>query len=223
MIKLTIKATALHTAISDALNFASPAIGVPIIESVRLETVTDTGPAGPRVSLIGVGTDRFTLGISRVDADGDTGLAVTIASDDAKNVARIAKTARKDSRWRDATIEHDTDANTVIFRFSSGETITVTPIDSDYGYPKWRQLMPADDSAMQTSAAGVGIDPLKLAQFSKVAAAKSHPMAVFPQIKSSGNIGPVALRIGDDFVGLVMPVRAPGGYVFNYSVPGWLA
>ena len=220
--KIETKSADLFRIMNDALQFASPAIGVPAIESVRLETTKNDADS---VNLIGVATDRFVLGVSRVVADGDSGLGVTLSTADVKNVLRVAKTPKRDESWRRVTIE-TTDATTlpdrgrVTFTFTSGETISVSAIDETF--PRWRQLLDPDVDAMAKCASGLGVDPLKLAQFARVAAAKGSPMQLYPGVSITGTLKPVHVRIGDDFYGLVMPVRAPGAQLFTYEIPGWL-
>ena len=223
--KFEVKPADLFRVMNDALQFASPAGIAPAIESVRLETAPNDADT---VNLIGVATDRFVLGASRVTAQGDAGIGLTLSTDDAKNVLRIAKTVRRDESHRRVTVENDDDGNLagpyygrVVFTFSTGETITVNTISADF--PRWRQLLTADIDAMAQSTSGVGVDPLKVAQFAKIAAAKRAPMQLFAGITTAGGLKPVHVRIGDDFYGLIMPIRSPGGGLFAYESPGWLS
>jgi hypothetical protein len=214
--KIDAKSSDIFTLLNDALQFASPAIGVPAIEAVRIETSTNDAET---INVLGVATDRFVLGVSRITAAGDAGLGFTIATDDVKNVLRIAKTAKRDAGWRRVTIEHN--ETTVSFTFSSGENITVRTVEADF--PRWRQLLVVDVDAIARPAAGLGVDPLKIAQFARIAAAKTSPMQLFPGVDDAGRLKAVHVRIGDDFYGLVMPVRAPGGQLFTHETPGWLS
>lgn len=220
--KIELSSDALHRILSDASQFSASGVNVPAIESVRLESATG---AGDTVSVVAVATDRFTLGASHTVAEGDTGLAVTLASVDVKNVLRIAKTAKRDSGWRRVTVSHEDD--TVTFVFSSGESVAVRVADADF--PSWRRLLSVDSESLGRPAAGLGLDPIKLAQFSRVSAAKTSPMQIFPAVGPAGANGepgllkPVHVRIGEDFYGLVMPVRSPAGGLFSYEMPGWLS
>lgn len=219
--KIDTKASDLFRIMNDALQFVSAPIGVPAIESVRIETTPNDADT---VNLIGVATDRFVLGASRVIADGDAGVGFTLATSDVKNVLRIAKTAKRDASWRRVTIDVDTDAGRISFTFSSGENVTVNAIGDEF--PRWRQLLAADADAIARPAGGLGVDPLKLATFSRVAAAKESPMRMFPGVDDAGRLKPVHVIIGDDFYGLVMPVRAPadnGSQLFTHGTPGWLS
>lgn len=219
--KFECKSSDLFRVMSDALQFASAPIGVPAIEAVRIETTPNDAET---VNLIGVATDRFVLGVSRVIASGDAGVGFTLATADVKNVLRIAKTSKRDAGWRRVTAEVDADAGRISFLFSSGEQVTVKAMSDDF--PSWRQLLIANPDAMARPAGGLGVDPLKLATFSRVAAAKESPMRMFPGVDDVGRLKPVHIIIGDDFYGLVMPVRAPadsGSQLFAHGTPGWLS
>ena len=136
----TLKAKALYTALSDAILFtAAKASGLPMLEAIRLEF------GGGQ--LIAVATDRFTLGASRVEYSG-AAFDMLLEAADAKTLIKMAKTAKRDEGWREVTVEvADTDTRPeVTFRFTSGESVTVR--GSDLDFPKWRLLIPADNSRM---------------------------------------------------------------------------
>jgi plastocyanin len=216
--KIDVTSQDLHRILSDAIAFASTDPNIPAIAAVRLESAPDTDAT---VHLLAVATDRFTLGVSRTLAEGDTGIGVTLAAADVKNVLRIAKTAKRDSGWRRATVTVHAD-DTVTFAFTSGESIVVRTVEAEF--PRWRQLLSADVDAMARPAAGLGLDPMRLAQFAKVAAAKIHPMQLFPGVTESGSLKPVHVMIGEEFYGLIMPVKGTVyGMLFTYSAPAWLA
>lgn len=209
MSKITLKSVDLHRVLSDALLFAESSGTIPAIGGVRLETTS----AGDGVNLLAVATDRFTLGVSRADASGDM-LAdgLTIAGDDVKNVIRIAKTIKRDESWREVTVDTgDADnVRTVTFTFTSGEAITVHVVDA--AFPAYRQLFPTFDAAQALPAgAGIGVTSVYLAKFGKLAASHGRTMSIHPYLKAGGGIGPVVVTVGDDFHGLIMPVRCGDG------------
>lgn len=210
----------LHTVLSDASAFMSAVTNVPMLNAVRLETVTD----GDGISLLAVATDRFTLGVSRATADGDTGIGVTIGADSVKTVLRMAKTAVRAKSWRRVTVEISDDNRDIVFAFTTGESVAVRTSD-DGEFPRWRQLLPADDAGMDTVTAGLGLDPTKLAQFAKVGG-KNETMQLFARVTTRGehkSLGPVYVTIGDNFIGLIMPKRVPGdGIGFGtFNRPAW--
>jgi hypothetical protein len=88
-------AKALHMVVADALNFAAPAsLNIPAIATVRIEATDGR--------FVSIATDRYVLGVSRVDYTGEA-FSLTVDVDDAKNLARIAKTVKRAGRrapWR---------------------------------------------------------------------------------------------------------------------------
>ena len=209
--KLTLKAHALHTVMSDAIVFAGTDATIPAINGIRLETVQ----RGAIVDVIAVATDRFTLGVSRADGSGDILPGFNLAASDAKNIVRIAKTVARMQSYRTVDVETDDYTQNVVFTFSSGESVTVRK--SDHEFPHWRQLFPTDDAGMADDVSGVGYTPEYLAKFGKVAASKRNPMRFFPRVSKPG-----AVMIGDDFMGIIMPVRIPGDTDRGtYSKPVW--
>ena len=209
--KLTLKAHALHTVMSDALAFASTDATIPSLNGLRLETVR----RGETLDLIAVATDRFTLGVSRADGSGDILPGFNLAASDAKNVVRIAKTVARMQDVRTVDIETDDHTQNVVFVFSSGESVTVRK--SDHEFPRWRQLFPADDAGMADDVSGIGYTPEYLAKFAKVAASKRNPMRFFPRAMKPG-----VVMIGDDFMGIIMPVKIPGDTNRGtYAQPVW--
>ena len=209
--KLTLKAHALHTVMSDALAFASTDATIPSLNGLRLETVR----RGETLDLIAVATDRFTLGVSRADGSGDILPGFNLAASDAKNVVRIAKTVARMQDVRTVDIETDDHTQNVVFVFSSGESVTVRK--SDHEFPRWRQLFPADDAGMADDVSGSGYTPEYLAKFAKVAASKRNSMRFFPRAMKPG-----VVMIGDDFMGIIMPVKIPGDTNRGtYAQPVW--
>lgn len=200
----------LHHAISDALNFAGPASDLEFaaIAVVHLEVTAER--------LVAVATNRFVLGATQVPYTGQA-FTVTIGIEDAKVLARLAKTGKRDERWREVEVEIGDRQTT--FRFTSGEAKTVR--DTDSQFPSWRQLIPATDEHMGLTK-GCGYDPAQLVRFTKVNRAPRERMVLFPTFKA-GRPGPAVVQIGDQFVGLIFPARHPADADERYSVPAWLA
>lgn len=209
----SMKAKALHTALSDAVLFAAPTTArLPFLEAVRLEF------GGGQ--LVAVATDRFVLGASKVEYAGEA-FMMMVAGADAKALVKMAKTAKRDEKTREVTIEVVDAGAQVTFRFSTGESLVVCGVDVQF--PKWRQLLPADTSRMG-GIVGMGYVPAYMGRFTKARAeeqATGAMMVVFPSVTSSGKPGPTAIRIGEDFFGMLMPVRPPGDE-WTYHRPGWL-
>ena len=138
----------------------------------------------------------------------------------------MAKTAKRDEGWREVTVEvADVEFRPrVTFRFNSGESVTVR--GSDLDFPKWRLLIPADSSRMGTTV-GVAYDPSRLVPFTKVRPNEGgarRRVAMYPTVSSNGRPGPTAVRIGDNFTGVVFPERPDDdGPSWSYARPDWLA
>lgn len=206
-----LKAKALWTAVSDALNFAAAASAlVPALESVRIESDGE--------QLVAVATDRFTLGVSRVECSGGP-FAVTLSAEDAKTLVRMARTAKGQQEWREVSVS--VSELSAEFRFTGGESMAVRGRDEEF--PRWRQLIPGDDKAMGAGiGVGTGFDPVLLAKFGKVRAEeRGRRMVLLPTMPQPGRPGPAVVQIGPDFIGVIMPVRAPGGEEI-YDPPAWL-
>lgn len=209
-----LKAKALHTAVADALLFAAPpSMMLPQLEAVRLE-FTDG-------QLVAAATDRFALGVSRVDYHGPAA-TLCVAGSDAKALVKMARTLKRDEKSREVTVERLDGGAQVMFRFSTGESMTVRGLDVEF--PKWRHLIAVDDSRMG-EVVGMGYSPTLVARFGKVRPDEHGPgarMVMFPTVQQSGRPGPTVVRVGEDFIGLLMPIRPEGGHLWGYQRPGWL-
>ncbi|MGV9797323.1 hypothetical protein ACWDTP_04590 [Mycobacterium sp. NPDC003449] len=197
----------LHAAVSNALNCAaSPADGIPAIAAVRIEASES--------QLVTVATNRFILGATRVDYSGAP-FTATLAHDDAKTLVKIARTLKRDERIR--TVELDVADDRVTFRFITGEALTVR--DADVEFVKWRHLLPADMERMG-AVTGVRYNPDLVAKFAKVVG--DSPMVMMPTTGRGGEPGPTLVQIGEDFIGVLMPVRSPNGETETYTRPLWV-
>ena len=208
----TLKAAALYTALSDALLFAAPASAkVPSLEVVRLEAWDG--------QFVAVATDRFALGASQVEYSG-TAFTLMLAVSDAKALVAMAKTGKREEKWREAAVEVAAGGAQVTFRFNSGEAMTARCLD--VSFPKWRQLLPATDARMG-GILGMGHASSLLAKFTKVRSGeRGATLLAFPSMTSEGRPGPTVIQVGEGFIGLLMPMRPPGN-VWRYEPPVWLA
>lgn len=200
----------LHHAISDALNFAGSASDREFVSIavVHLEVTAER--------MIAVATNRYVLGATQVPYTGQP-FTVTIGIEDAKVLARLAKTAKRDEQWREVEVEIGDRQTT--FRFTSGEAKTVR--DTDSQFPNWRPLIPATDKHMGLTE-GYGYEPTQLVRFTKVTRAPRERMVMFGTFKE-GRPGPTVVQIGEHFVGIIMPARHPADGDDHYTVPAWLA
>lgn len=147
-----------------------------------------------------------------------------LSGDDAKTLVKLAKTAKRDEGLREVAVEvRGADVlPEVTFQFSTGESMRVRGVDVTF--PNWRKLVPADSSRMG-GIVGAGYDPARLVKFTKVCADHAGAgarMVMFPSVTSEGRPGPTAIRIGENFMGVLMPVRPPAGDDWSFQRPGWL-
>ena len=129
-------ASDLHAAVSDAALFAGTDSTLPMLNAVRLEA--------SETQLIAVATDRFTLGVRRVDYAGES-FELMLSLADVRTLAKMAKTVGRHFELRTVTVElsraeSDNRVVSVQFGFSTGESVTFGTLDVEF--PKWRQLIP---------------------------------------------------------------------------------
>lgn len=198
----TLVAANLHRILSDVRLFASTDSTLRAINAVRIETWRD--------SMVAVSTDRFVMGASRADYSGEE-IAANISLPNIDNLLRIAKTTRKDSAHR--RVEIVAVGAALEFNFSTGESLTVQTEQHDF--PHWRQLLPKEAiSGNEIADVSIGYNAAYLAKFSKVAGSREM------QIISRSRRKPSIVRIGDDFIGLIMPVRLEED---AYIPPDWIS
>jgi HTH domain len=182
----TMVADDLHRLLFNGLLMASKDETIPTICKVCLEFGTD--------QVISVGTDKYVLGVTRADYEGEP-MMVQLRRADADKLARIAKTTERpvwpSSDVRSVQIDRTDDVGK--FTFSTGEAITVDD-QTDY-FPNWQPLIPSEPIIPE--GRHVTVDPAKLATFTKVIGGGPAQMTMTLQ----GWDRPVLITIGDSFVG----------------------
>jgi hypothetical protein len=217
-----VKAAELHRWLSDVQPFRGYDDTLPMLTGTHVEW------DGKR--FLAATTDRFTLGISRLDVP-ETGVSNGLGEADfmleAKDVAsilRIAKTAKRDSDWRHVTISRvgeipagcTVPTFTYRFTFFSGETLTVKPFDVEF--PKFKQLIPSGEPVARALSAFT-VD--YLAKFAKVTTDRVRRIQLYSfDDNEFGGAKPTVALIGDNFIGLIMPVRCEDA---KWVKPGWIA
>jgi hypothetical protein len=234
----TMRAVELHRALSDASIFASHNETIPGgVCMVRIEFT------GVQHTMLAVATDRFRLGVSRVVLDGKPdSLTESFGSDATFNLAlrdvsaliRLAKTLKRDEYTRVVWMTQSaTNAHTVTFKFSDGAALDVTPSDAEF--PKWRQLFP--DSGTQHPRAATAFTADYLASFGKVDSGFGARIVMYSHDDAHGydrekqkSQKPTTFTIGENFVGLLMPVKIEDGPDGNngsskrvWHKPEWIA
>ena len=200
----SLKATDLHRVLSDVRACASKEKHLPSIGVIRLEA-TEAG-------LIAAATDRFVLGVSRCDYQGEA-FALSLSGASADSLIRFAKTAARDKSHRTAELELIDGGKKLGVTFSSGEALILET--EDYEFPRYKALIPAADKLGAEVEPTVGLNAENLAKFAKVAG--SHQM----KLTNMGANKPQIVSIGSDFIGLVMPVRL-AAFAESPLVPAWL-
>lgn len=220
MTRTEMPAVELHRILADAIPFASREDMLPVINCVHLE-------AGGG-HLVAAATDRFVLGASRAEYRGAK-FELSLPLQHARTLERIARAPRSQHRTRKVALAYR--AGGLTCSFSTGETITVSrqttsrPKRARNGrfqsnsmppFPAWRQLIPATKTHEPVPNI-FGISPEKIARFSHVRGGYGQ-MQVF----ISGPAKIIAVRIGDDFVGGIMPIRLPDDTAAAWTRPQWL-
>jgi hypothetical protein len=218
-----VKAAELHRWLSDVQPFAGTDDTLPMLTGTHVEW------DGKR--FLAATTDRFTLGISKLDVPepgvSDGGLKdveFMLARNDVAALLRIAKTAKRDEDWRQVTISRvgeipkgcTVPTFTYRFTFFSGETLTVKPFDAEF--PKFKQLIPSGPPVARALSAFT-VD--YLAKFAKVTTDRARRIQLYSfDDNEFGGAKPTVALIGDNFIGLIMPVRCEDA---KWVKPGWIA
>lgn len=219
-----VKAVDLHRWLSDVQPFRGYDDTLPMLTGTHIEW------DGKR--LLAATTDRFTLGVSRLDVPDNGGLAegsgledadFMLAPNDVASLLRIAKTAKRDVEWRHVTISRvgeipagcTVPTFTYRFAFFSGESLTIKPFDVEF--PKFKQLLPTGEPVARALSAFT-VD--YLARFAKIADRNRRIQLYSFDDSTEGGAKPTVVVIGDNFVGLIMPVRCPD--TADWRKPAWV-
>lgn len=191
--KATFKATDLADALRVGSLFASTDKTIPMLHAVRLEF---DGKA-----LTALATDRYTAGLFTVDGEGDAFNAnVSVAV--VKQILTSLKGAPSYAPVEVIIEEVSPFTHKITVRTFDGE-ITATLNDGDF--PKLRALIPDAHNGDGTGNVGmVSFDPAYLAKFAKVQTGRTKVPARF---SLSAPMKPARVDIGENFVGVIMPMR----------------
>lgn len=195
---VTWKATpaAVSRVINAVLAHASTNTDLPVINAVRLELDGDR--------LLAVATDRYTIAICRASlTDWDDKAkkvkpqAGSLRSADVKRVLDFLKPHRKDvATWKLT----DTSLTVTV----SGASLTVPTADENF--PNWRIVLGSVLDHAPEPGQQMGFTPRIVSHFQRSADALGE-LAMTWQFVSL--LKPVIVRIGDEFLGLLMPCRLP--------------
>lgn len=233
----TMKAADLHRIVTEAALFTGNDSTLPMLTAVKIEI------NGKKI--VAVATDRFTLGVSKAEYTGtknnageaDSEIAeewsFMLYPDEYKQLLQAAKTAKAQTQWREVAIKR-ADNGFVVFEFSVGAEIRLR--EADVEFPKYRQLFPSvDDFALSEPVNVQAVDAKHFAKFAKVddGGNGKSTRVKWVSIRAVEKRGttdqrevqkPSICTIGENFVGLIMPIRLPdednGRYKLEY--PDWL-
>ncbi|TGB37920.1 hypothetical protein [Mycolicibacterium peregrinum] len=188
--------------LKDAQIFASLDSTLPSINAVHLE-------ARPG-ELIAVSTDRFVLGVSKAPLDEGESFEVALPLHQVKSIVQLASACKQ--AFSKAALKVEDKRFSIAF--SSGETLTL-PVEVEVGpHRAWMQLLSA--VADEPPSKLMEINPQLLAKFARVSGAKTRLRLGF-----FGPSKPIRASIGDDFVGLIMPVRIDLKETPEWTTPDW--
>jgi hypothetical protein len=217
----TMWAFELHRVLSDAAVFAGHDETMSSINVVHVEY---TG-----THMLAVATDQFRLGVSKADLCGDgEDLPVAtfnLALRDVVQLIKLSKTSKRDTRSRFVQVSsvlppsNEYGTGTVTFKFSDGASLDVTPQDTEF--PKWRQLFPKTGSQKPRDTTAFTAE--YLASFGKVNGGDSQRLVMYSHDDVHGRgQRPTTFTIGDNFVGLLMPVKLADDEQREWVKPEWM-
>jgi DNA polymerase III sliding clamp (beta) subunit (PCNA family) len=201
----TMNAADLHRILHNGLLFADTDQSLPMLTAVQLEFSGD--------KVVSLATDRYLMGMTRADYTGEE-FTVLVNRFDVERVAKMAKPPTKGKAThedRSVDIEHDADNARVTFVFSSGESVTVQTVDAQF--PAIRRLLPTEQ---RPTGGYVAVNAQYLAKFARVISESKYDQMF---LSAGAAHQPMAVRIGDHFVGMQMPVKT---IRTGWELPAWI-
>lgn len=206
---MRITAHELHRAFHNALLFGSTDETIPMLLAVE---ITSDGKG-----LTLVATDRFTMGVARAKLDVTGGAwRFVMKRRDADVLVRALKTKRSEETKR--TVDIECDHGLIGFALSTGESFGFDSHTSELTYndfPKWRQLWPDNDT--QEAQVVTGFTAEYLARFGRVLSESTRLRLIHFGVDK-----PRVVQVGDDFVGLIMPL-GDKRLAKTWVAPEWLS
>ena len=180
------------------LPHTSTANDLPVLNAVRLELDGDR--------LLAVASDRYSLAICRAslkqwdeNAKPVKGTTAHIRVADVKRLLAFLRPQRKMvATWK-------LTASQLTVSFAGGSSISVPTSDGE-NFPQWRALVGPLFDREPEPGARMGFTPRVVEHFHQSAKAVGGLHETWQFISP---LKPVIVRIGDDFLGLLMPCRLP--------------
>lgn len=174
---------------------------LPMLTCVRVEVEADR--------FLAVATDRYTLGVAwskltdwQEDAPTDQRSAACIYAGDLRRLFSFLRPHKKTAAVWTLTDKSLTAA-------IGEESLSVRTVDVDF--IQWRPILGklADKAAAPTAAPVMRFTPFNVNKFTQSAKALGEDMGQMYWHHGSGAADPPIVRIGENFVGLLMPQRLP--------------
>lgn len=195
---VALKASDLHRLVKPVLPFADRGPTIPVLQGVRVVAVDGY--------LTAAATDRYRMGMQRVAVPGLTpGIAATISARSLRQILALFKPTRGEDPELTLTFDDTTvsvaGAATLDGFLSATAEWALTPGD----YPKLSNALRDSFTAEPVGdpAASHAVNAHLLADF-RHAVTGGEPLVV----TLNGPERPIAVRVGEDFIGLLMPKRA---------------
>lgn len=201
---ITLQTNELVRILKEAALFARTEPDIPVISAVHVEARGG--------NLVAVATDRFVLGASKTELDEPGQFLAVLSLRQVKTITQLAGAGKQCF----STVAIDADDKQVRVAFSSGETLTLPAEVTERGaHTKWLELLESAPDSGPSKA--MHINPQLLAKFARLQGGRSSRMSMH----FFGHAKPIRVTVGDDFVGLVMPVRMPDEASMDWAAPEW--
>jgi hypothetical protein len=194
---VTVASCDLRRVLRDTLPFSGREAPLDV---VCLEAVAGTFSA--------TATDRYTLGHARTACRGEFGRPVVISRKDAARIKRVLPCGPVPHRAGDeTTLTVGTDG--LYVRVSAGSPgelgflAATAEIESEVTFPDYAVIVPkvTGDPASEP----FGLSPSLLARFAKIADRAGYPL----RFHVHDPLSRILVEVGDDFTGVIMPVKIP--------------
>lgn len=171
---------------------------LPVINNIRIEMEGD--------QVLAVATDRYSLGICRAtlsgwaeDAAPAEKIAASLRLDDVKRLFTFLRPQRKDvATWK-------LTADTLAVSLGDDTSLTIRTVQAD-GFPNWRAIVGSVVERQPEPGAQMAFTPRVVDSFQKTAKALDERSTTWHFVSP---LKPVIVRIGSDFLGMLMPARIP--------------
>jgi hypothetical protein len=188
----------MERVIGAVLPHTSPAHELPMLNSVRLELDGDR--------LLTVASDRYSLAVCRAslkewdkEAKPVKDTTASVRVDDVKRLLAFLRPQRKFAATWKLT------AATLTVSFAGGPSLTVRTADGE-NFPEWRAIFVDTAARKPEPGARMGFTPRVVEHFHRSAKVLGEPTETWHFVSP---LKPVIVRVGEDFLGLLMPCSLP--------------